>query len=128
MLWINLLCGEGVAIQPFQTPPMSRPRFHSCHAEPAANKLAFENFNLLPVKDTNGRKTTTSSAAAEKFELAADLEDGDVIPVKDVVVAKENTPADKQVIIFDKDMEDKFKSTDQYLLRTRVTTLIRKSL
>ena len=60
----------GVTIQPFQTPPMARPRFHSCHTEPsagvvgAASSPPFQNFHPPPVKDTGGASVAAAAAAA----------------------------------------------------------------
>ena len=60
----------GVTIQPFQTPPMARPRFHSCHTEPsagvvgAASSPPFQNFHPPPVKDTGGASVAAAAAGA----------------------------------------------------------------
>lgn len=128
-----LFCWEstGVSIQPFQTPPMSRPRFHS-HTESLVRSgaqqqqqqqlggLGLQNFNLLPVKDTNGRN---GSSGNKKIAIDED----DIIPVKEAplsapptVVASTNSspvpsrqqviPAEKEIIIVDKDFDDKIKS------------------
>ena len=120
---VRFICVDwsGVTIQPFQTPPMARPRFHSCHTEPASvpasssSTLGFQNFNLLPVKDTNGKKMSTAASNDNNNKtVTAALEETDVIPVKESPspsTAKENNPAaEKDLNILDKDLEEKFKS------------------
>ncbi|XP_057372527.1 protein outspread-like [Daphnia carinata] len=120
---------KGVSIQPFQTPPMSRPRFHS-HTESLVRSgaqqqqqqqlggLGLQNFNLLPVKDTNGRN---GSSGNKKIAIDED----DIIPVKEAplsvspaVVAASPCPppaaktaAEKDIVIIDKDLiDDKIKT------------------
>ena len=72
---------EGVSIQPFQTPPMSRPRFHS-HTESSSGTCLNNTFNLLPVKDTNGRKSSSKMV----------IDEDDIIPVKQEPSAITATP------------------------------------
>ena len=138
------MCWEstGVSIQPFQTPPMARPRFHS-HTESLVRSgaqqqqhsgLGLQNFNLLPVKDTNGRNGSTSG----NNKIA--IEEDDIIPVKEAplsapptVVATTNIsnscssppqvpskqqiiPAEKDILILDKDFDDKIKSISSFVL------------
>ena len=131
----------GVSIQPFQTPPMARPRFHS-HTESLVRSgaqqqqhsgLGLQNFNLLPVKDTNGRNGSTSG----NNKIA--IEEDDIIPVKEAplsapptVVATTNIsnscssppqvpskqqiiPAEKDILILDKDFDDKIKSISSFV-------------
>lgn len=100
----------GVAIQPFQTPPMARPRFHSHTESLRSPHGALQSFNLLPVKDTNGRSG----------KLAID--EDDIIPVKETTaplspassttstVSSASTVKEKDVVIADKDFDDKLKS------------------
>lgn len=126
----------GVSIQPFQTPPMARPRFHS-HTESlmrsgvqhttstatAGLVGGMQNFNSLPVKDTNGRNGN-SSGVNNKIAI----EEDDIIPVKEVaplsvsstVVAASPCPplpakiaAEKDIVIIDKDFDDKIKSNKE---------------
>ncbi|KAI9561005.1 hypothetical protein GHT06_011961 [Daphnia sinensis] len=121
---------KGVSIQPFQTPPMARPRFHSHteslmrsgvqHTTSTTTAGGMQNFNSLPVKDTNGRNGN-SSGVNNKIAI----EEDDIIPVKEVaplsvsstVVAASPCPplpaktaAEKDIVIIDKDFDDKIKT------------------
>jgi hypothetical protein len=130
------VCRPGVSIQPFQTPPMARPRFHS-HTESLMRSGAqhtttsssssmtggLQNFNSLPVKDTNGRNGNSTSGGNNN---RISIEEDDIIPVKEVatlsvpsaVVATSScpplpakvVPAEKEILIVDKDFDDKIKS------------------
>ena len=134
----------GVSIQPFQTPPMARPRFHS-HTDSLmrsnntqSSALGLQNFNLQPVKDTNGRNGNTTTTTTTKKIITATtttttagvaIEEDDIIPVKEVAavspvsttVAASSASllppskssaltAEKDVIILDKDFDDRIKS------------------
>jgi hypothetical protein len=135
-----MVCRPGVSIQPFQTPPMARPRFHS-HTESLMRSGAqhtttsssssmtggLQNFNSLPVKDTNGRNGNSTSGGNNNNRIS--IEEDDIIPVKEVatlstvpsaVVATSSSscpplpakvvPAEKEILIVDKDFDDKIKS------------------
>ena len=105
-------------MEPFATPPMSRPRFHS-HTESlvrstAASPASPSSFHLLPpVKDTNGRPpTATNNNNNGPATLAID--EDDTIPVKEAPAAS-STPAvgqqaSKIIGIDHKDIDDKLKS------------------
>ncbi len=80
-----------------------------------------QNFNSLPVKDTNGRNGNSSGN-----NNRISIEEDDIIPVKEVaplsvpsaVVATSScpplpakvVPAEKEILIVDKDFDDKIKS------------------
>ena len=86
-----------------------------------------QNFNSLPVKDTNGRNGNSSSGCNNN---KISIEEDDIIPVKEVaslsvastVVAtsssscpplpanKQIVPAEKEIHIVDKDFDDKIKT------------------
>jgi hypothetical protein len=117
---------------------MARPRFHS-HTEslmrsgaqhatsPTAGAgliAGLQNFNSLPVKDTNGRNGNSSGN-----NNRMSIEEDDVIPVKEVaplsvppaavaasscppLPAKVIVPAEKEILIVDKDFDDKIKSNE----------------
>lgn len=112
---------------------MARPRFHS-HTESLVRgsgqnaSLGLQNFNLLPVKDTNGRNGTNSNNNSGNNKMAIE-EDDDIIPVKEaplsvhptVVATSSSTltspvpskvvlPPEKEILIVDKDFDDKIKS------------------
>lgn len=82
-----------------------------------------QNFNSLPVKDTNGRNGNSTSGNNNQ---RISIEEDDIIPVKEVtplsvpsaVVATSScpplpakvVPAEKEILIVDKDFDDKIKS------------------
>ena len=88
-----------------------------------------QNFNSLPVKDTNGRNGNSSNGCCNNNKIS--IEEDDIIPVKEVaslsvastVVAtsssscpplpstnKQIVPAEKEIHIVDKDFDDKIKT------------------
>jgi hypothetical protein len=115
---------------------MARPRFHS-HTESLMRSGAqhttstiggMQNFNSWPVKDTTGRNGNSSGNNNQ-----ISIDEDDIIPVKEVaplsvsstVVATSScnsslssslltnkvvVPAEKDILIVDKDFDDKIKS------------------
>jgi hypothetical protein len=87
-----------------------------------------QNFNSLPVKDTNGRNGNSTSGGNNN---RISIEEDDIIPVKEVatlsvpsaVVATSScpplpakvVPAEKEILIVDKDFDDKIKSITNQL-------------
>lgn len=94
---------------------MARSRFHS-HTESLVRGSAqqqqqqLQNFNLLPVKDTNGRNVSSNNKIA--------IEEDDIIPVKEAPLsapptASVATSSSAKVIPAEKDFsdfDDKIKS------------------
>lgn len=111
---------------------MARPRFHSQTESLTRSSgqnnsgLALQNFNLLPVKDTNGRNGGSGNNKTA-------IEEDDIIPVKEAPLSVSSTvvatssssslppsskivlPAEKDILIVDKDFDEKIKSNFSFL-------------
>lgn len=106
---------------------MARPRFHSqteslTRTSGQNSGVVLQNFNSLPVKDTNGRNGQNGGSGNNKTAI----EEDDIIPVKEgplsvsstiVATSSSNSlpskivlPAEKDILIVDKDFDEKIKS------------------